>query len=126
MFEPARRPFLSDPDENPYVAARAFTYRAAWTAPLFRALSFVIRLMCVDTEDELHDASAALIAHGNPPRAKAAFEDMSLVSYDVVKNEIAPALASGDPLHEVAIQNRLVTALKAHYEQVRDLARSGQ
>ncbi|RYZ07725.1 MAG: extracellular solute-binding protein [Myxococcales bacterium] len=126
MFEPARRPFLSDPDENPYLAAHAFTYRAAWTAPLFRALSFVIRLMCVDTEEELHDASAALAAHGNPPRAKAAFDDMSLVSHEVVKNEIAPALASGDPLREVALQNRLVTALKRHYEQVSELARSGQ
>ncbi|MDF3068123.1 MAG: iron transporter substrate-binding protein [Polyangiaceae bacterium] len=126
MFEPARRSLLSDPDENPYVAARTFTYQAAWTGPLFRAISFVIRLMCVDTESELHDASAALRESGNPPRAKALFEDMSLVSYAVVKDEIAPALASGDPLREVALQNRLVTALKAHYERVTDLARSGQ
>jgi iron(III) transport system substrate-binding protein len=126
MFEPARRPFLSDPDENPYQAARAFTYHAAWTGPLFRALSFVIRLMCVDTEEELHEASAALREHGDPPRARAAFDDMSLVSYSVVKTEIAPALASGDPLREVAIQNRLVGALKRHYEHVSELARSGQ
>lgn len=126
MFEPARRHLLSDPDENPYLAARAFTYQAAWTAPLFRALSFVIRLMCVDTEDELQEASAALLSHGSPPRATAAFEDMSLVSYSVVKNEIAPALASGDPLREVALQNRLVKSLKRHYERVTELARSGQ
>jgi iron(III) transport system substrate-binding protein len=126
MFEPARRPFLSDPDENPYVAARAFTYHSSWTGPLFRALSFVIRLMCVDTEEELHDASAALLAHGSPPEAKALFEDMSLVSYAMVKDEIAPALASGDPLREVALQNRLVTRLKLQYERVSELARSGR
>ncbi len=126
MFAPERRPLLSDPDENPYVAARAFTYHAAWTGPLFRALSFVIRLMCVDTEQELHEASAALQAHGSPPRARAAFDDMSLVSYAIVRDEIAPALATGDPLREVAIQNRLVTALKRHYERVTELARSGQ
>jgi iron(III) transport system substrate-binding protein len=125
MFEPARRSLLSDPDENPYLAARSFTYHPAWTGPLFRALSFVIRLMCVDTEEELHAASAALLAHGSPPRAKAAFEDMSLVSYAVVKDEIAPALASGDPLREVELQNRLVGSLKRHYEGVTELARSG-
>ena len=60
LFEPARRHLRSDPDDNPYVTARSFTYRAAWTAPLFRALSFVIRVMCVDTEEELHEASAEL------------------------------------------------------------------
>lgn len=125
MFQPPHRAFLSDPDENPYLAARAFTYRAAWTGPLFRALSFVIRLMCVDTEQELHEASQAL-REGGGPRARAAFDDMSLVSYAVVSGQIAPALASGDPLREVALQNELVSALKRHYEHVTELARSGQ
>src|SRR6185436_6606251 len=30
MFGPERRQFLSDPDDNPYLVARAFTYHAAW------------------------------------------------------------------------------------------------
>jgi ABC-type Fe3+ transport system substrate-binding protein len=124
MFEPERRSLLSDPDENPYVAARSFTYHAAWTGPLFRALSFVIRVMCVDTEEELHEATAALAASPRPERARAAFDDVTLVSYAVVQGEIAPALASGDPLREVALQNRLVSALKRQYERVTELARS--
>jgi hypothetical protein len=124
MFAPERRSLLSDPDENPYVAARSFTYHAAWTGPLFRALSFVIRVMCVDTEVELHEATAALAASPNPARARAALDDVTLVSYAVLKSEIAPALASGDPLREVALQNRLVSALKLHYERVTALARS--
>ncbi len=126
MFAPERRAFLSDPDDNPYLVARAFTYHAGWTAPLFRALSFVIRVMCVDTEEELHEASAELTRHPQATRAQAAFDDMSLVSYAVVKNEIAPELASQDPLREVALQNRLVTVLKAQYERVSELARSEQ
>jgi len=123
MFEPERRSKLSDPDDNPYVAARSFTYHAAWTGPLFRALSFVIRVMCVDTEVELHEATAALAASPHPERARAVFDDVSLVSYAVVKREIAPALASGDPLREVALQNRLVSALRRQYEHVSELAR---
>jgi iron(III) transport system substrate-binding protein len=126
MFEPERRQFMSDPDENPYLTARSFTYHPAWTGPLFRALSFVIRVMCVDTEEELHEAAAELARHGNPPRARALFDDVSQVGYGVVKGEIAPALASGDPLREVALQNRLVTTLKAQYERVAELARGGQ
>lgn len=126
LFEPSRRHLRSDPEDNPYVVAKSFTYHPAWTGPLFRALSFVIRVMCVDTEEELHEASEELTRAGNPPRALAAFEDMSLVSYAVVKDEIAPALASGDPLREIAVQNRLVRELKRHYEQVAALARSRQ
>jgi hypothetical protein len=84
----------------------------------------VIRVSCVDTEEELREAARALSEHGFPPRAQAAFDDVSLISYQVVKNEIAPALASRDPLREVALQNRLVGALKAHYERVAELARS--
>ena len=126
LYAPERRALRSDPDDNPYEAARTFNYQARWTAPLFRALSFVIRVMCVDAEVELHEASAALAEHGNPPQAQALFEDMSLVSYPILKRRIAPALASGDPLREVEIQNRLVSDLKAQYERVTQLARSGK
>lgn len=124
LYEPEHRPLRSDPEDNPYESARSFTYHAAWTAPLFRALSFVIRVMCVDTEVELHEAAASLAENGYPPQAQAAFDDMSLVSYPIVKARVAPALASADPLREVELQNQLVTALKAHYERVATLARS--
>jgi iron(III) transport system substrate-binding protein len=126
MFTPDKRDLRSDPEDNPYVAARSFTYRAAWTGPIFRALSFAIRVMCVDTEEELHEAAAALAQNNHPPRARAELDDMSLVSYAVVRDEIAPALASADPLREVALQNRLVAALKRQYERVTELARSGR
>lgn len=126
LYRPALTPLRSDPHDNPYRTAHEFTYRAAWTGPLFRALSFVIRVMCVDSEVELHEAARALSEHGRPPKAEALFDDMSLLSYRVVKSEIAPALASGDPLREVAVQNQLVSALKAQYERVGELARGGQ
>jgi hypothetical protein len=86
----------------------------------------VIRVSCVDAEDELHEAARALAEHGFPARAQAELNDVSLVSYQVVRSEIAPALASRDPLREVALQNRLVGAIKAQYERVTELARSGK
>ena len=126
MYAPERSQWRSDPDDNPYLSATQFTYRAAWTGPLFRALSFVIRVSCVDAEEELHEAARALAEHGFPARAQAELNDVSLVSYQVVRSEIAPALASRDPLREVALQNRLVGAIKAQYERVTELARSGK
>lgn len=126
LFTPEKRALRSDPNDDPYGSTRSLTYHAAWTAPLFRALSFVIRVMCVDTEEELHAATAELIRSPDSPKARAAFDDMSLVSYAIVKDEIAPALSSGDPLREVALQNRLVSAFKQQYELVIELARRGE
>ena len=79
--------------------------------------------MCVDTEEELHTATADLLESGESPQARATYEDVSLVSYAVVKEQVAPALGSGDPLREVELQNRLVRAFKAQYERVSELAR---
>lgn len=126
LFDPVHRVRRSDPEDNPYVAARGFTYHAAWTGPLFRGLAFVVKVMCVDTEDDLHEAAAALVEHRDPPLARAAFDDVSLVSYAVVKGEIAPTLAAGDPVRELRLQNRLVRAVRAHYQRVTQLAESGQ
>jgi len=119
-------PLRSDPGENPYRTAGAFTYHASWTGPLFRALAFVVRVMCVDTEEELHEAWRELVSSGFPPRARTLFDDMTHVSYAVVKGEVAKTLAGGSPLAEIELQNRLVTLLKAQYEEVARLARSGQ
>lgn len=126
LYAPEHRAQRSDPNDNPYTSASSFTYHPAWTGAYFRALAFVVRVMCVDTEDELHTAWEALVQAGFPPKATALFDDMSAVSYRVVTQEIAPALGSGAALDEANLQGRLVAQLKAQYERVALLARSGQ
>lgn len=61
-----------------------------------------------------------------PAEATALFEDMSAVSYAVVTQQIAPALASGSALDEAHLQSRLITQLKTQYERVAKLAESGK
>jgi iron(III) transport system substrate-binding protein len=126
LYAPEKRALRSDPDDNPYTQASSFTYHPSWTGPYFRALAFVVRVMCVDTEHELHAAWEALVKAGFPREATALFEDMSAVSYQVVTQEVAPALAGRSALREATLQSQLVTALKAQYERVADLARSGR
>ncbi len=57
---PRSTPFRADPDENPYEEARDFVYHRAWTGPLYGAIAFVVRAMCVEPEPELQEAYAAL------------------------------------------------------------------
>jgi ABC-type Fe3+ transport system substrate-binding protein len=116
----------SDPQEKPYEEARAFTYHPKWTGPLFRTIIFALRVTCLDPQDELREAYASLVRAKFPPRAAALFDDVSAVDYAAALGPIRTALASGDPVDEARLGNRLVEETRAQYRQVSALARAGQ
>jgi hypothetical protein len=126
LYEPRYRALRSDPEDNPYAVAEGFTYHAAWTAPLFRAIGFTVRTLCVDAEDELHAAWQALIDANFPPVATARFDQLSSVDYRRVVDEVEPILDRGDPLAEVALSNRLLAATVSGYREVTRLAQEGR
>ena len=126
LYAPAYAALRSDPEERPYEQARSFTYRPAWTGPLFRVLAFLIRVMCVDAEDDLKAAYRALVERGFPPAATAAFDDVEEVDYAAATGPVRAALASPDPRAEAALANDLVTRLRARYGRVLSLAREGK
>ena len=126
LYAPELTQYRADPDENPYAEGAGFQYHEAWTGPLFGAIAFVVRAMCVDTEPELAEAYGALAAAGFPPRATAAFDDLSLVDYRAVSGPIRAALKARDPLQEAAWSRRLVHHFRALYLNATVLARAGQ
>ena len=126
LYSPAYEAFRSDPEERPYEQARSFVYTPEWTGPLLRAIAFIVRVMCIDTQDDLSRAYRALAEARFPPRATALFDDVRLVDYLAVSGSIRATLASRNPVDEVVLANELTTALRAQYRQVIDLARSGQ
>jgi ABC-type glycerol-3-phosphate transport system substrate-binding protein len=125
LYQPKFASLRSDPEEHPYEQARSFTYRPAWTGPLFRALAFLVRLMCVDTEDDLKAAYRALVERGFPAAATAVFDDVEDVDYAAASGPVRAALSSADPRAEAALANELVARLRARYRRVVALAREG-
>jgi ABC-type Fe3+ transport system substrate-binding protein len=126
LYDDAFDAFRADPDENPYEEARAFVYRPEWTARLFSTIALVVRVACVDPDAELGAAWRALAAAHFPPRATAAFDDVTLVDYDTVSGPLRAALASADPLEEARWTIRLVKHHRELYRRVRELAEAGQ
>jgi hypothetical protein len=126
LYRPEYAPFLSDPDEKPYEQARSFDYRPAWTGPLFRALTFIVRAMCVDTEVELQDAYRTLVERHFPPGATALFDDVEAVDYARAAGPVRAALGSPDPRAEATLTNELVSRLRQQYLQVAAMAREGR
>jgi hypothetical protein len=115
--------FRSDPEVKPYADAKNFRYEPKWTAHLFRAIGFVIKVMCIDTHDELRDAWRDLNAAHNPPVANAQFVDLHEIDYDNVNKLIAPALRSGSKEDELRLSDELINRLRQRYREVSRLAR---
>ena len=123
FYVPANEPFRSDPGIDPYVEAQHFDYREAWTGPLFRVISFAIRVMSIDTHKEQMDAWRALTAASFPPQATARFGDMSALSYDECMDRIRTVLRSPDRLQEVRLAKELADGFRRQYKEAAELAR---
>jgi iron(III) transport system substrate-binding protein len=124
LYAPAYDGFRADPEMHPYSAAQDFVYHEAWTRPLFRAIAFVVRVMCVDPGPELQAAYRALAESHFPPQATALFDDVSAVDYDIVNGPLREALRSPNAIDEVTWTNRLIRRFRDQYRAVARLARS--
>ena len=119
-------PYRSDPGVNPYEEAGSFVYHPAWTSPLFKAISFIIRVMCLDSHDEQVAAWRALVAAGFPPEATAVFSDMNAVSYKTAWEKIRPTLSGTNRIGEVQLARELGSQFRAQYRAAEQLAKAGQ
>jgi iron(III) transport system substrate-binding protein len=126
LYSPGFTAFRSDPGVMPYQEAELFTYHPAWTGPLFKSMSFIIRVMCMDSHDEQASAWQALIAARFPREALKKFADLSAVDYETAKKLIQPALAAQNRIEEVRLAKELGGKFRAQYREAERLAKEGR
>ena len=119
-------PYRSDPGVDPYEEAKSFMYHPKWTGPLFKVMSFIIRIMCLDSHDEQVAAWKALVAAGFPPQATSLFSNMSAVSYKDALEKFRPALSAANRIHEVQLARELGDQFRAQYRAAEQLAKTGK
>lgn len=124
LYAPEFAGFRTDPEVNPYNDAASFFYHAEWTAPLFRAISFFVRVSCLDAHDEQRAAWKAIIDAGMPAGAVARFSDVEIYDYDTALKEIVPLLRSADRIQEVRLASRLGAHFRNQYREAAQLALS--
>jgi len=117
----------SDPGVNPYAGEAPLVYNQAWTGNLFREMSFVIRIMGIDTHNELAAAWRAINAPGVPDsrrtEALAVLTDLSAVGYDAMFARVKPALTSKNKVDEVRFASELAGHFRAQYQRAQRIAR---
>ncbi|MDA8975181.1 extracellular solute-binding protein [Akkermansiaceae bacterium] len=114
---------MTDPDVRPYEMANRFYYDSSLTGHLFTPLRNIIRVMCIDTHEEMKSAWAALIEADFPKEATAAFFDVTPVSYEASATEIRPILKFKDKVKAVQLANRLGKYFRTNYAKAERLAK---
>ncbi|CAN5251999.1 hypothetical protein BH23VER1_BH23VER1_28910 [soil metagenome] len=119
-------PLFADPDVLPYESASDFTYQPEHTTGLFDTIRFVVRVMCIDTHDELQTAWETLIRTGFPRHATAMFHDVNLVNYQAAQSRIAEILKSDDKILEVRLARDLADLFRRQYATTVEMAERGE
>jgi iron(III) transport system substrate-binding protein len=120
------RAYMADPEADPYRDAQAFEYHEAWTAPVFAAIRFLVRVMCIDSREELVSARKAI---GSDPVDSPAFQkllDVSRVRYDIAMQQIRDTLRSADRVKEVRLAEELTTYFRDQYREAEKMARASK
>ena len=123
LYAPEFRQFRSDPEVDPYAQAGSFVYHEQWTSPLFRAICFIIRAMCIDPHEELRAAWRDLAAAGFPPEAMAVFSDVAKADYSTASGPVRDLFRSGKKIDQVRMAKELSDSFRAQYRRAGELAR---
>jgi ABC-type Fe3+ transport system substrate-binding protein len=116
----------SDPEEEPFAVREQLVYRAGWTGNLFREMSFAIRVMCLDTHQELSSAWREIIAAGMPADALEALQDLSAVDYAAANGRIRAAINSKNKADEIRLAKELGETFRTQYRRAEELASSAR
>lgn len=126
LYAPEFSEFRSDPGVQPYEEAKLFTYHPGWTAPLFRVMAFIIRVMCLDLHKEQVEAWQALIEARFPREAYRTFTNLDAVGYETARTTLKKAIDSRDRIEEVRLAKELSDRFRAQYKEAARLAREGK
>jgi iron(III) transport system substrate-binding protein len=131
---PIRREFYREPlraemadrEADPYRDAQAFEYHEAWTAPLFSTIRFLVRVMCIDSREELVAARKAIGDESVDSPVWQKLLDVSRVRYDVAMQQIRDTLKSADRVKEVQLAEELTTYFRKQYRDAERMAQASR
>lgn len=110
---------------RPYDDPGNFTYRRELTGSAFNTLRQLVKIMCIDSHEEMKSAWSALREAGMPADALAVFSDVSRVSYEQVGHG-DPVLDGPDALKAANRATELGEWFRANYRKAEVMARRQQ
>jgi len=121
MYEPEILEMTTMPGVLPYEDEGNFTYDRELTGKVFNTLRQLVKVMCIDSHDEMKEAWDAIIEAGMPDEALAVFQDVSAVPYEIAGKGDA-GLDSRDTMVQAARMKELGEWFRANYRNAREIA----
>lgn len=123
VYTPENLAHSTMPNARPYEDLGNFTYQRELTGAAFNTLRQIVRVMCIDSHDEMQAAWAALHAAGMPADALAVFSDVSRVSY-AKAGRGDPVLDKGSALEAADHAAEIGEWFRANYRKAEAMARA--
>ncbi|MDA7882185.1 extracellular solute-binding protein [Akkermansiaceae bacterium] len=123
-----QEPYLSkmiDAGVMPYEAADEFLYDSTLTGKHFSPLRLIIRVMCIDSHQEMKAAWEALIEADFPKEASEKFFDVSPIGYQDALDKVRVTMKAGDNVALMRMTNELGRHFRENYREAERLAKGG-
>ncbi len=112
------------PGINPYEDEGNFTYDSELTGKVFNTLRQLVKVMCIDSHEEMKSAWEAMAAAGMPEEAVEVFHDVSKVSYEIA-GQGDSGLDSRESMVQAERMKELGEWFRANYREARRIAEAG-
>jgi iron(III) transport system substrate-binding protein len=122
LYTPEHLANSTMPGANPYQDPGNFTYQRELTGSAFNTLRQLVKIMCIDSHEEMKSAWLAMRDAGMPADALAVFSDVSFVGYDKT-GKGDPVLDGADPLKAAEHAAALGERFRANYRKAEAIAR---
>ena len=122
IYTPERMAQWTDGEFDPYQATGSFVYRPELTGKAFGTIRSLVRIIGIDSHEEMKRAWLALREANFPAEATAVFFDVSELSYAQMKQGDA-GLSSPDGLLAARRAAELGAKFRARYRQAEAMAR---
>ena len=122
MYTPEILANSAMPGLHPYEDPGNFTYQKDLTGASFNTLRQLVKVMCIDSHEEMKCAWLALRDAGMPADALAVFADVSIMPYSL-GGKGDPGFNDNDPLQSAAHAARIGEWFRANYRKAERMAR---
>jgi iron(III) transport system substrate-binding protein len=123
IYTPENLASTTMPAARPYEDPANFTYQKELTGSTFNTLRQLVKIMCIDSHEEMKSAWLALREAGMPTDALAVFSDVSRVDY-VTVGKGDPILDGPDALKAAEHASELGEWFRANYRKAEAMAKS--
>jgi iron(III) transport system substrate-binding protein len=121
MYDAKTLAMTTMPGNLPYEDEGNFTYDRELTGKVFNTMRQLVKVMCIDSHEEMKAAWKAIEEAGMPEDALEVFHDVSKVSYEIA-GQGDPGLDSRDSLVQSARMKELGEWFRANYRKAQRIA----